>query len=183
MGLDASEMLGSRQLAGVRVNPWGAMRRQTARTSGVASGVFVSGRTVVAAGDRIAGKKGAEARERWATLAAATPQFGPVGFLALTANELALMTTKLKQPASTKLEGVVARVPREDVVSVELAGGWPHLAYYILSAAPLTITFKDGSAWQMEVSRFLRHNGKAFVRALRAEPRAPAFDSTIEGAT
>jgi hypothetical protein len=166
LGLDASEMLGSQQLAGVRVNPWGAMRRQTAHTSGAAGGVFVSGRTVVAAGDALAGKKGAEMRARWAQLAAATPQFGPVGFLALTATELALMTTKLKQPASTKLEGVVARVPRGDVVSAELAGGWPHMAYYILSAAPLTITFTDGSAWQMEVSRFLRRNGKAFVRAL-----------------
>ena len=166
MGLDASEMLGSQQLAGVRVNPWGAMRRQTAHTSSAASGVFVSGRTVVAAGDAIAGKEGAQTRERWAQLAAATPQFVPVGFLALTANELALMTTKLTQPASTKLESVVARVPRGDVVSAELGGGWPHVAYYILSAAPLTITFKDGSAWQMEVSRFLRRNGKALVQAL-----------------
>jgi len=161
MGLDASEMLGAQQLAGVRVNPWGAMRRQTAHTSSGATGVFVSGRAVVAAGDAIA-----ETRERWAQLAAATPQFGPVGFLALTANELALMTTTLKQPATTKLEAVVARVPRGDVVSAELGGGWPHVAYYILSAAPLTVTFKDGSAWQMEVSRFLRRNGKAFVRAL-----------------
>ncbi len=166
MGLDASEMLGSLQLAGVRVNPWGAMRRAEAHTASAAGGVFVSGRTVVAASDKITGKKGAERREHWAQIAAATPQFGPVGFLALTQSELALLTTKLKQPASTKLDGVVARVPRGDVVSAELAGGWPHVAYYILSAAPLTITFRDGSAWQMEVSRFLRRHGKAFVRAL-----------------
>jgi hypothetical protein len=166
MGLDASEMLGSQQLAGVRVNPWGAMRRAEAHTVSGGSGVFVSGRTVVAASDKITGEKGAERRERWAQLAAATPDFGPVGFLALTASELALMTTKLKSATSANLEAVVGRVPRGDIVSVELGGGWPHVAYYILSAAPLTINFKDGSAWQMEVSRFLRRHGKALVQAL-----------------
>jgi hypothetical protein len=62
-------------------------------------------------------------------------------------------------------------------VSVELGGGWPHVAYYILSAAPLTITFKDGSAWQMEVSRFLRRNGKALVRALSQPGSQPRLRS------
>jgi hypothetical protein len=167
MGIDASEMLGSQQLAGVRVNPWGAMRRIEAHTSSAAGGLLVSGRTVVAAGDKISGRKGVESRERWAQLAAATPPFGLVGFLALTASELALLTTKLRSPGIVgKPEAVVARVPRGDVVSAELGGGWPHLAYYILSSAPLTITFKDGSAWQMEVSRFLRRHGRALVHAL-----------------
>jgi hypothetical protein len=166
MGLDASKMLGSPQLAGVRVNPWGAMRRIEASTVSGGSGVFVSGGSVVAAGDKIAGKKGAEQRERWAQLAAATPQFGPIGFLALTASELALMTTKLNNAVSADLEAVLARVPRGDVASAELVGGWPHVSYYFLSSAPLTITFNDGSAWQVEVSRFLRRYAKRLVQAL-----------------
>jgi hypothetical protein len=173
MAIDASQLLGSPQLAGVRVNPWGAMRRAEARTVAHSGGVAVSGRLVVAVGDRMGGKAGAEARGRAEQLASVTPKFGNLGFLAVSESELVLMTTKLEGMATVIPVEVVARRPRSDVVSAMLAGGWPHMTYYIFSAAPLKIAFGDGSAWQMEVSRFFRKSGKKFVRALSTSSVAP----------
>jgi hypothetical protein len=167
MAVDASQVLGSSVLAGVKVNPWGAMRRAEARQVGPA----VSGPFVVALGDAIGGKAGARERQRLGQLASVTPEFGKVGFVAVTETEVALITTNISSGLllTTITAGqLVARAPRRDVASVKLGGGWPHIGYYVLTAAPLTITFHNGTAWQMEVSRFFRKNGRKVVRALAA---------------
>jgi hypothetical protein len=132
----------------------------------MSGGIIVPGRLGVAIGDKLSGKSGAQERQRAKELAAVTPAFGRLGFLAVTENEIALLTIKVSGLATATPQDVVARVPRGDVVSAQLGGGWSHLTYYILSAAPLRIVFTDGNAWEMEVSRFFRKNGKKVVRAL-----------------
>jgi len=154
MAIDASQLLGSRQVAGVRVNPWGAFRKAEASATTISGGIVVPGRLGVAIGDAAGGKAGAEERRRGAQLASVTPTFGNLGFVAVSESEVVIPVE------------VVARRPRSDVASAMLAGGWPHMTYYMFSAAPLKIAFGDGSAWQMEVSRLFRKSGKRFVRAL-----------------
>jgi hypothetical protein len=166
MAIDASQLLGSRQVAGVRVNPWGAFRKAEASATTISGGIVVPGRLGVAIGDAAGGKAGAEERRRGAQLASVTPTFGNLGFVAVSESEVVLMTTRLEGMATVIPVEVVARRPRSDVASAMLAGGWPHMTYYMFSAAPLKIAFGDGSAWQMEVSRLFRKSGKRFVRAL-----------------
>jgi hypothetical protein len=166
MAIDASHLLGSAQLAGVRVNPFGAMRRAEKGQLVNSGGVPVSGSLAVAIGDAIGGKKGAQQRGEGEQLAGLTPPFGNLGFFAVTDGEVALITTKLTGMSTVNPVEVIARRPRGDVLSAELAGGWPHIAYSIISAAPFRIGFADGSTWQMEVSRFSRKHGKRVVQEL-----------------
>jgi hypothetical protein len=166
MATDASHLLGSPQLAGVRVNPWGAFRRAEASTTAFSGGIPVSGKLGVAIGDALGGDAAAQERKRAAELAASTPGFGNLGYLALTAHELALITTKVTGAAKMTLVEAVGRVPLSEVTSAQLGGGWPHLSYFIFSPAPLTITLRDGAAWEMEISRVFRKRGRRFVRVL-----------------
>ena len=62
MAIDASQLLGSRQVAGVRVNPWGAFRKAEASATTISGGIVVPGRLGVAIGDAAGGKAGAEER-------------------------------------------------------------------------------------------------------------------------
>lgn len=166
MGVDASEFLGTPQVDGVRVNPFGAMRSVEKRMLANSGGIPVSGNLAVAVGDRMAGKTGRETRVQNEQLANVTPAFGKLGYLAVTADEIVLMTTKLKGQAGLSMVDVVARTPRGDVASAEIGGGWRHISYSIISAAPFRITFTDGTIWQTEVSRFSRKHGKSVVRTL-----------------
>jgi hypothetical protein len=147
MVLDASQLLGSPQLAGVKVSPRGFTKSTAAGSAGIGVGGILGGAISAAAG--------AKAGKRQAQMASETPKFGRVAYLAVTEEELALI--KLTGLATFKLDQVIERVPRSDVTSAELGR----------SIAPsLTITFGNRGSWQLEVARVAKKDAEAVVHAL-----------------
>lgn len=147
MALDASQVLGSPQLAGVKVSPRGFTKRTAAGSAGIGVGGILGG--------AISATAGATAGRRQAQMASETPNFGRVAYLAVTEDELALI--KLTGLATFKLDQVIERVPRSDVASAELGR----------SIAPsLTITFGNRGSWQLEVARVAKKDAEAVVHAL-----------------
>jgi hypothetical protein len=148
MALDASQVLGSPQLAGVKVNPRGAAKSKAAGPAGAAVGGIVGAVYGATAGMR--------AERQQMQVAAETPEFGRVAYLAVTQDELALI--KLKSSLVTfTLDEVIVRIPRSDVASAELGRG---------IASSLTITFGNGDSWQLEVPRPSKKHAQAVVHAL-----------------
>jgi hypothetical protein len=136
MALDASQVMGSPQLAGVKVNPRGMAKR-------VAGGVAgrLPARIVYGSSDQTTSE---------------SPNFGRLAYLAVTDDELALI--KLKSGLVTlKLDEVIMRIPRSDVASAELGSG---------IASPLTITFGNGDSWELEVPPPNQKHAQAVVHAL-----------------
>ena len=86
------------------------------------------------------------------------PSFGTLGYVAVTADELAIVRGKtglFKPKVGTE---VVARVARSGVASAELDPG-------ALKAA-LEIEFADGGWWEFEVPKVHRKTAEQVVRAL-----------------
>jgi hypothetical protein len=146
MALDASQLLGSAQLAGCKVNPRGTNKATMSRAGGGGIGGAVA--------STVASKRvGAERAQAAATV---TPSFQMIGWLALTDSELALVSIDRKRGLS--LDQVLGRVPRADVRSVELGKAAP------LVSKPLTITFTNGDQWIVEVPAL----GKGDVKQIAA---------------
>ena len=143
MATDASALLGSPQIAGVKVAAVG-VARAAARASGGTAGGLIGGEL----GAKIVGVK---------AIPAQTPQFGRVGFLALTQTELALV--KMKGQIILKPFEVVARMQRSEVISAELGAG---------VVAPLTIKFAGGETWQFEVSKLVQKDARTLADSLRS---------------
>jgi hypothetical protein len=148
MALDASTILGSPQLAGCKVNPRGSNKATLSRV-GVAEGL---GGVVAGA---MAGRH-VEAEKAQAA-ASATPSFAVIGWLALTANELALVSIDRKR--GLKLDQALARVPRSDVRSIELGKAAPMIS------KPLIVTFTNGNQWVFEVPALGKGDIKQMVAA------------------
>ena len=148
MALDASDLLGSRQLAGAKVNPRGWARSKVAGSAGIGVGGLL--------GAAISATAGSKADQQQARMGSDTPDFGRVAYLAVTEGELALI--KLKSGGLTfKVDEVLERVPRSNVKSVEMGGGL---------ASSLLITFEDRDSWQLEVPRPAKKDARAVVTAL-----------------
>lgn len=151
MALDASQLLGSPQRAGVNVTPKGFGKRVAAGSAGMYVGGAV-GAVISAARQQKAGKEQAQAAAD-----SETPSFGRFALLAVTDDELALV--KLKSGlARMKIDEVLARVPRREVSEVELGNG--------VSTVPLTISFQNADVWQLEVSRLLKKQAEEVARVL-----------------
>ena len=138
MASDASAALGAPELAGSFVGPKGLTRSMTARAAGGAVGAAISGG---------AGAEG-------------TPQFGRVGYLAVTEGELALVRTKsamlgLKMKPTDE---VLARVSRSEIATAELDKG-------ALKSA-LKIEFSGGGVWEFEIPKANRKTAEQVVSAL-----------------
>ena len=150
MAIDASQILGSEQLAGVKVNRRGygkSFGAQAAPTNAGVAGAVIKARRE---------QKADQEKAQWAATSQ-TPEFGRNAYVAVTANELALI--KLKSGiVSLKLDEVVARVPRSDVASAELGSG--------TSTVSLTISFAGGETWQLEVPRPSKKHAQEVVHAL-----------------
>jgi hypothetical protein len=148
MGIDASKVLGSQQIAGARVNPKGFGKKTMTQFAGMNSGLV---------GAAVTARAGFKAQEEQADAAAesATPQFR-LAYLAVTADEVSLIRLKTGM-VSTKLAEVLLRVPRTDVASAELGGG--------VSSA-LTIRFRDGDSWLLEVPRVSKKDAEQLVDVL-----------------
>ncbi|HEY6526442.1 MAG TPA: hypothetical protein VIY10_21840 [Solirubrobacteraceae bacterium] len=164
--INASELVGAPQIAGVVVSPVGLYREIESRTTAFTGGVVVSGKLGPAIGDKLGGKSAAEERSRDATVSDSTPECGKWGFLAVTDAELALTTTAAPKWVGRQLGELVIRVPRSTVAQAELAGGWGHPTYYMFGSAPLCITFTDATAWTFEINRFARRGARRVVHAL-----------------
>jgi hypothetical protein len=137
MAIDASGLLGSRQLAGVKVNPPGYGRRVASSQIGGAQAAVLAYGNQPTPGP------------------AETPDFGRLAYLAVTDQELALVRLRTRvtlQPAE-----VIARVPRSQLQTAELSPGY---------SALLTATFTDGSTWLMEIPPPSKSSARAVVRAL-----------------
>lgn len=149
MAHDASAVIGSMQLAGSKVNPrgFGASVAATAHGGNLVSDLITGG---------IFSKK---AKGQKAAAAVSTaPDFGRIGYLAVTADELALI--KLDSGVvKTHLGEVLARVPRSEVASTEFASS-------AMLASGLTITFANGDKWLLEAPRPCRKDAKAVLSEL-----------------
>jgi uncharacterized spore protein YtfJ len=148
VALNASDILGSAEVAGCKVNPRGSNKGTIAKV-GVGEGLGG-----VAAG-MIADKKRKAERAEAATSAA--PSFTAIAWLALTANELALVDIETK--GGLKLSHVLARVPRSEVTSVELGKAAP------LISKPLTVTLANGDRWIFEVPALAKGGVREIVAA------------------
>jgi hypothetical protein len=144
MASDASEALGAPEVAGTFVSPKGLTKRMT----GIAAAGAVGG---VVGGMAAAGRSGAKGFE-------GAPPFGTIGYVAVSASEVAIVRAKtglLKPKVGSE---VVARAPRSEVASAELEGG-------ALKAA-LRIGFADGGWWEFEVPKIYRKTAEQVVGAL-----------------
>ena len=148
MGLDASKVLGSQQIAGARVNPKGFAKKTITRSAASHAGVV---------GAAVTARAGYKAQQEQAEAAAqsAAPKF-KLAYLAVTAYEVALIRLKAGL-ASTKLDEVLMRVPRTDVASVELGSGF---------SSALTIELRDGDTWLLEVPRVSKKDAEKLVGVL-----------------
>lgn len=139
---DAGKALGSAEVAGSFVSPKGLTRQLTARAAG---GEFGG----------IAGTVGAVAATSGPYEGA--PQFGTVGYVAVTGDEVAVHRGKMGL-LKPKVGDLVERVPRSEVASAELDGG-------ALKAA-LFIRFANGGEWEFEVPKIHRKTAERVVDAL-----------------
>jgi hypothetical protein len=143
---DASGALGAPQVAGAWVNRRGKAKRGMSTVAGAEIGGVVG--SVVGAG---LGKGSPQP-------AAETPEFGAFAYLAVSAEELALVKGKQGLVGLKMTDDVVARAPRGDLASVDLGQG--------KVAFPLTITFTSGSQWDLEVARAHRGAAEGLVAEL-----------------
>jgi hypothetical protein len=138
----ASTALGPQELAGCFVSPKGLTKQITGATAGAAVAGVV-GRAV-------------------ANLALGTntaPKFGMVGYVAATDTEVAIVKGKTGLLKPSVGNEVVARVPRDQIVAVELDG-------HMLTAA-LTIGFESGDFWQFEVPKMHHNNAERLVQTIQ----------------
>jgi hypothetical protein len=156
MAHDASEILGSPQQAGVKVNPRGMAKKGAAPFVGMYAGVVGAAISATAVGR--ANKQRASFEQE-----SETPRFGRLAYLAVTKDEIALVELKLKGQVGLELKDVIARVSRSEFKSAEVGG-----AVNIFSP-PLTINFKGGDSWQLEVPRPSRKQAQAVVDVLGAQ--------------
>jgi hypothetical protein len=141
MAIDASELLGAPQIAGVKVMARGATMGRAWNQGGAAAGGLIGAAGGAFASGK-ASKKGSAGR-------AETPEFKGQALLALTDDEIALI--KLKQGAvSAKPTEVIARAPRDQVTAANVSSGL---------VPKLSISFADGSAWAMDVPRVVKKQG------------------------
>jgi hypothetical protein len=130
---DASSALRAPQLAGTWVNNKGTAKRLVASVAGRELAGAVGS---VAAGS-VAGHSAGGVAD--------TPDFGRDAYLAISESEIALVKTKQGLMKLKITDEVHARAARTEVAGADLGGG--------KLACPLTITFADGSRWELDVPR------------------------------
>jgi hypothetical protein len=138
MALDASQVLGSPQLAAVKVNHRGMATRNNA----------IGGAIAGAAAAIMQDHPGSSGPDQ-------TPRFGRLALLAVTDGEFALVG--LKSTLTLKVDKVLVRVPRSEVKSIELGRGVP---------TPLTVLFGHGGTWRLEVPPPNKKHAEEVIRAL-----------------
>jgi hypothetical protein len=146
MASDASDALGAPQVAGTFVNPKGMAKKVTASVAGGQIGGVV--------GSMAVGLKTGEAYDG----APDVPHFGRVGYVAVTASDIALVKTKTGAIKMKISDEVLARAPRSDIAAVEWDGG------KLLSH--LKITFSNGKVWEFDIPKAGKKSAEGLVTAL-----------------
>lgn len=138
MATDASVALGAPQLAGTFVNPKGFARQVTARVAGGVAGGVAAAATAPAQGE--------------------VPNFGRVAYVAVTADEVAIVKTKSGLFKMKVSDQVLARRMRAEISAAELKRG------KLISG--LTIQFSDGSGWSFDVPKANQRTATQIVEVL-----------------
>jgi hypothetical protein len=86
------------------------------------------------------------------------PQFGTVGYLAVSADTVAIIRGKMGLLRPKVGSEVAGRVARTDVASVDLVPG-------VLKSS-LRIAFTNGGSWEFEIPRIYRKTAEHVVRTL-----------------
>jgi hypothetical protein len=147
MAADGSAALGAPELAGTLVNPKGYAKKTVARVAG--------GELAGLAGSTAAGLL---ARDRQVP---DLPAFGRVGYVAVSAGEVALIKTKTGWKM-TPTDTVLARAPRSELASVELEEG--------RMISHLRLHFDDGQLWEFDIPRSDKKTARTVVAALNDKP-------------
>ena len=146
MADDATAALGAPEIAGTMVNPKGMTKKVTATVAGGvvggAAGTFAAG---MATGGAYAG-------------APEVPNFGRVGYVAASADALALVKTKSGAFKMKVTDESLATVPRSEIASCELDQG------KLLSH--LTIVFANGVTWEFDIPKAAKKTAQGLVTAL-----------------
>lgn len=143
MAADGSAALGAPELAGTLVNPKGYAKKSVAR---------VTGREVAGMVGSMAA--GLLARDRQVP---DLPHFGRVGYVAVSATEVALIKTKFGWKM-TPTDTVWARAPRSELISAELDEG--------RMVSHLRLRFCGDQMWEFDVPRSDKKTARAVVAAL-----------------
>lgn len=146
MAGDASAALGAPEIVGTFVNPKGLTKKLAASTAGGIIGGAIGGAVV---GVVTGGGRGG-ARD--------LPDFGRVGYISVTANEIGLVKT-ITGMIKMKISGeVLARAPRSALSLARLDVG--------TFLSHLTFEFQNGLAWEFDVPKANKRTAKAVVEAL-----------------
>jgi len=146
MADDASAALGAPEIAGTLVNPKGMTKKVTASVAGgVVGGVAGTFAAGMATGPAYAG-------------APEVPNFGRVGYVAASADSLALVKTKSGAFKMKVTDESLASVPRSEIASAELEQG------KLLSH--LTIAFNNGVTWEFDIPKAAKKTAQGLVTAL-----------------
>jgi len=150
--------LGAPELAGTLVNPKGYAKKAVARVAGREVAGFVGS---VAAGLAV-GDRGKGVPD--------LPDFGRVGYVAVSETDVAVLKTKMGWKM-TPTEEVLARAPRSELASVEFDEG--------KMVSHLTLQFANGRLWHFDVPRSDKKTAKAVVAALASPPPATPRETTV----
>jgi hypothetical protein len=143
MSTDGSAALGAPELAGTLVNPNGYVRKTVARvTGGEVAGLVGSTATALLSRDRGVFD---------------LPDFGRVGYLAVSAEDVALIKTKTGWKM-TPTDTALTRAPRSQLSAAELDEG------RLLSH--LKLRFGDGQVWEFDIPRSDKKRAREVIAAL-----------------
>ena len=158
MANNAAAALGAPEIAGTLVNPRGYMKKAVAGAAGHQVAGLV-GSAAAALGTRD-GNKGVSS----------LPDFGRVGYVAVSATEVAVVKTKYGWKMKPTDEAL-ARAPRSELASAELEEG--------KMVSHLTLQFANGRLWHFDVPRSDKKTAKAVVAALASPPPATPRETTV----
>jgi hypothetical protein len=140
-----SNALGAPEIAGTLVNPKGYAKKAVARVAGrEVAGLVGSVAAGLAVGD--AGRGAPD-----------LPDFGRVGYVAVSESEVAVLKTKTGWKM-TPTEEVIARASRSELASVDFDEG--------KMVSHLQLHFVNGQVWHFDVPRSDKKTAKAVVAAL-----------------
>jgi hypothetical protein len=140
-----SNALGAPEIAGTLVNPKGYAKKTVARVAGrEVAGLVGSVAAGLAVGD--AG-------------APDLPDFGRVGYVAVSETDVAVLKTKTGWKMNPT-EEVVVRASRSELTSVDFDEG--------KMVSHLTLNFANGHIWHFDVPRSDKKTAKAVVAALES---------------
>jgi hypothetical protein len=146
MAGDASRALGASELAGVFVNPKGLTKKMTtAVAGGVVGGVAGTLAAHAATGPLYQG-------------APDVPDFGRVGYVAVTDGEVALVKTDTGLMKMKISETVLVRAPRSEIAAAKLDKG--------LMLSHMQIEFRNGVVWDFDVPKVGKKGAEKVVRTL-----------------